>query len=196
MDSGKHRLPAGKGLTLLATLVLLAALAVGGTLAYLTDSDAPVENTFLPGKVTTSVVENTENGVKSHVKIRNTGDVPAYIRSSVAVSWQDDKGNLLGKAPVAGTDYTITWTMTGWEQGADGFYYYKTPVLPGDATDVLCTDCRPIPDRTPEGYHLAVEIIGSGIQSVPAYVVAEHWSSGVSGVDAEGTLSVKGGQGA
>lgn len=196
MYRGKHALSVGKGIGILASVVLLAGIAIGGTLAYLTDSDAPVENTFLPAKVTTSVVETLEDGVKSQVKIQNTGDISAYIRSAVAVSWQDDGGHILGKAPEAGADYAITWVLSGWEQGADGFYYFLRPVAPGDCTDVLFTDCRPIPGKTPEGYHLAVEVLGSGIQSLPAQVVAEMWSSGVSGVEDDGLLVVKGGQGA
>lgn len=185
-----------KGITLGAALLLLACLALGGTLAYLTDTDAPVENTFHPAKVTTSVVETTGNGVKSNVKIQNTGDIPAYIRAAVTVTWQDGSGNLWGSAPAAGEDYAITWTLSGWERSSDGFYYYKTPVLPGGTTDVLFTACSPMPDRTPEGYQLAVEIMGSGIQSVPETVVMEYWDSGVSGVASDGTLTVKGGQGA
>lgn len=193
MYSKKHH---WKGITLGVALLLLACLALGGTLAYLTDTDAPVENTFLPAKVTTSVVENTENGVKSNVKIQNTGNIPAYIRAAVAVTWQDSSGNLCGKAPMAGEDYTITWTLAGWERSSDGFYYYQSPVLPGETTDVLFTACSPVSDRAPEGYDLTVEIMGSGIQSVPETVITEHWDSGVSGVASDGTLSVKGGQGA
>lgn len=192
MDRKRHPLTAGKGMAILASVLLVAGLAIGGTLAYLMDTDAPVENTFLPSKVTTSVAETLEDGVKTDVKLQNTGDIPAYLRAAVAVSWQDDRGNLWGKAPEPGVDYTLDWVLSGWAQGSDGFYYYRTPVAPGGYTDVLFTDCHPLPDRAPEGYHLAVEIIGSGIQSLPSHVVQDCWDC-VTGTAADGTLSVKGG---
>lgn len=160
----------GKAVTLMASLLVVLGLAVGGTVALLFDITEPVENNFTTAKVTTGVDENFVNGVKSNVKIRNTGDTEAWIRAAVVVTWQDAQGNVLGEAPKAGTDYTIVWNYTKWVTGNDGFYYYTDAVAASAATGELITSCEPVEGKTPDGYNLCVEILGSGIQSWPLKV--------------------------
>lgn len=194
MDNGNH--PNSKSRAklriLLIGLLTVTGICIGGTVAFLTDVTAPVENAFVPSRVTTQVRETLQGGTKTNVTIQNTGTATAYIRAAVVVTWQDQEGNILGTVPVEGTDYSITWEMDGWERGADGFCYYRSPVSPGNGTRVLFTDCAPMGDRAPEGYSLTVEIIGSGIQSVPAAVVTDNWIGGVSGVSRDGTLVIGG----
>lgn len=180
-----------KSKALLASLLLVVGVTVGGTLAYIVADSDPVENTFTPSKVTTYVEEDIDTNVKKNVRIQNSGDTTAYIRAAVVVTWQDKDGNVLGEKPVEGEDYNITWTKNGWAEGDDGFYYYLSSVAAGGETRVLFTDCTPVEGRAPEGYSLAVEIIGSGIQSVPDTVVGEAWSNDKVTVDANnGTLTV------
>lgn len=180
-----------KPTTLLVSILLLACIAVGGTLAFLIAQAGPVVNTFQPSKVTTAVEETLTGGTKTNVKIANTGDTEAYIRAAVVVTWKDEKGNVYGQVPVLNEDYTITFaTNTGWTESADGFYYYTTPVAPDNETGILIANCSPKAEA-PEGYSLDVMILGSGIQSVPAKVVTEAWSSGVSGVGPNGALTIE-----
>ena len=173
-----------KSLILLTALALLLCVSVGGTLAYLFDRTDLVKNTFTPAKVTTFVEEKLENGVKKDVAIKNTGDTTAYLRAAVVVTWQNANGDVWGTAPVLNTDYTIAFDLNnGWQKGADGFYYWTQPVAKGASTGVLITTCQPISSATPpEGYALCVEILGSGVQSVPTRVVTAQWDSGVSGI--------------
>lgn len=56
----------------------------------------------------------------------------------------------------------------------------------GDNTPALIKECSAVADKTPEGYGLSVEILGSAIQSTPKSVVTENW--GVT-VAADGTIS-------
>ena len=72
----------GRATAMLLATVMLFALAVGGTIAWLTAKDTPSTNTFTPSKVTCRVEENfNENtGVKSNVNVTNTGDIDAFIR--------------------------------------------------------------------------------------------------------------------
>lgn len=172
----------GKTVTLMASLLVVLGLAVGGTVALLFDKTEPVVNTFTPAEVTTTVDETIVGDVKSRVKIENTGDTKAWIRAAVVITWQDKDGNVWGVAPVENTDYTITWNTDGtvsdagtisagsWYKGTDGFYYYTSPVATGDTTGVLITSCQPVADKAPTGYNLCVEILGSGIQSYPLNV--------------------------
>lgn len=169
-----------KAILLVVSLLLVMALSIGGSLAWLTTSTTPVVNTFTPGVVTTTVVEEIDNGVKNNVQIQNTGSVEAYVRAQVIVTWQDNSGNVNATAPKEGTDYTITWSeISGdeptWFQGTDGYYYCKAPVAAEDTTAVLFTDCKPVDGKAPAGYNLCVEILSSAIQAVPAPTVEEVW---------------------
>ena len=191
-----------KMLIVMVSVYLLVGIVIGGTVAFLVTDSGPVQNTFTPSKVTTSVEETSSENVKKDVKIKNTGDTTAYIRAAVVVTWQDADGNIYGQAPVAGTDYTIYYNLGAsesgncWVKSSDGFYYYTSPVKSVSedekncTTGILITSCTPISGKAPEGYNLAVEIIGSGIQSLPTSVVTENWNSGVSGVNADGILSI------
>lgn len=165
---------------LLAALVLIFGALVGSTVAFLVAESQTVTNTFNPTSVSTEIEEKFDHEVKNDVKVKNTGEIPAYIRAAVVVTWQNDDGQVYAQTPVEGTDYTLTWTMDGWIQIGD-FYYYTSPVAAGQSTGILFTECSPVAGKAPEGYHLCVEILASGIQSDPASAVEEAW--GVKVVD-------------
>ena len=206
----KHEKPSRwyKSKAMLVSLLLVIGVTIGGTLAFIVADDGPVKNTFTPSKVTTEVYEELSDSTKSNVKIKNTGDTTAYIRAAVVITWQDEAGNILGEKPVAGADYAIEYTDTDeqgadhWIKGADGFYYWTSPVKSDDEdakgcyTGALIRNCTAKKTKTIGSgtdavtYYLTVEIIGSGIQSVPTSVVTEEWSSGVSGVSGD-TLTIK-----
>lgn len=159
---------------LLAALVLIFGALVGSTVAFLVAESQTVTNTFNPTEVTTDIVENFDGEVKNDVKVKNTGEIPAYIRAAVVVTWQNDDGQVYAQTPVEDTDYNLTWTMNGWTK-IGNFYYYTSPVAAGQSTGILFTNCKPVEGKTPEGYHLCVEILASGIQSEPASAVEDVW---------------------
>ena len=168
---------------LLTSLILLLTLFIGGTTAFLIAKGNPVTNTFKPSRVASDVHETFENNVKSNVKIANTGDTTAYIRAAIVVTWKDRLGGNV--YPGAPTGYTMELNLTDWDEGPDGFYYYKYPVEPLQETKPLIFSCTP-GTYEPEGYALNVEILGSTIQSVPTSVVTSNW--GVT-VASDGTIS-------
>ena len=176
---GKRVMKTKKPVALVAILVLLCC-AVAGTVAYLVTSTGPVTNTFTPASVTTEVVEVFNGTTKSNVRIKNTGNIDAYIRVAVVANWIDKDGNVYGGAtPVAGKDYTLT-PKTGenenWFQGSDGYYYCKTAIESGSETPVLIESCaKTTGAEVPEGYDLQVTILADGIQSVPADAVQQAW---------------------
>lgn len=171
--NGKRVMKTKKPVALVALLVLLCC-TVAGTVAYLVTSTDPVTNTFTPAHVSTAVDETFENGVKSDVKIKNTGDIPAYIRAAVIINWADGDGNV-SATPVKTTDYTIKWTKEGWVEHG-GYYYYTAPVAVGALTGQLFTGCELAKGVTPpEGYSLQVTILADGIQSEPADAVIQAW---------------------
>lgn len=165
-----------KSLVLLTAMIVLLCAVVGGTVAYLVTATDPVTNTFTPTSASTTIEEKFENNVKNDVTIKNNGDVDVYIRAAVVITWQDSSGKVLGQVPVAGTDYTITWSMVDWiGPKSDGYYYYKKPVSKNESTGVLFTDCKPKKAAPVDGYTLHVEIISEAIQAEPTTAVQEAW---------------------
>lgn len=181
MYQGKHykksRRRSRKSAALLVSLLLLLTVTVGGTIAFLMDSDGPLHNMFNPSQVTTNVVETLEGTTKKDVKIQNTGDTDAWIRAAVVITWQDKDGNVYGQKPVADTNYDINWGVD-WKTGSDGFYYWTSPVTAKTGmTGNLIESVSPKGNAPADGYYLTVEIIGSGIQSKPANVFNTEWAS-------------------
>lgn len=175
-----------KTLLIVAAVAALLAVAVGATVAFLVDNDGPVVNTFEPSKVPSEVEEKFEGNVKKEVKIKNKGNIDAYIRAAVVFTWQNEKGEVYPETPVEGTDYSITWTKTNWFKKGD-YYYYENKVAPGKTTEELFTDCKPLKAAPADGYTLHVEIIGSAIQAEPDSAVKSAWSVNV----VDGKLSAK-----
>ena len=194
MKFGKKAAHSGakRSLVLVVSVLVLLLAVAGGTLAWLTAQDS-VNNTFTPAHVTCDVVEEFKDGIKSDVKIKNTSDIPAYIRAYIVVTWKDADDaddNVYGKLPVEGTDYTMTMSSgTAWKKGSDGYYYYTSPVAADDTTGVLISSCTEKTEKAPAGYRLSVEIIAEAIQSVPTTTVGDVWGS-VASVDSNGTLIV------
>ena len=154
-----------KSLTVLVSLMLILLVGVGGTLAYLVTQTGGVKNTFTPSEVKTTVTEDITNGVKSNVRIFNDKDsVKAYIRATVVINWVNDEGNVYAKAPVDGTDYSITYG-NGWVYNEDdGFYYYKRAVEPNTLTSEFITEARYL-SNAPKDYYLSIEIISQAVQA-------------------------------
>lgn len=153
---------------ILLTMVILIAVGIAGTIAYLQTSSADVINEFTPGFVPPEIEEikpeDNEN-VKKNVSVKNGGNVSAYVRAAIVATWQNDQGNVAPEVPVLGEDYSMTLASdTNWsgKQG-DGYYYYKLPVAAGSSTGILIDAAEPLTEY--EGYHLVIEILAQTIQS-------------------------------
>lgn len=178
MKNGKHAAPRGmkRSLVLVVSLLALLLVVAGGTLAWLTAQDS-VSNTFTPAHVTCNVDETFQDGTKSDVMIKNTSDIPVYIRASIIVTWKDSNGNVYGQKP-ASSDYDMKMAANSdWVLGTDGYYYYTSPVAVGDTTGTLISSCTVKAGATPPGddYKLSVEIIAEAIQSQPDRAVGQAW---------------------
>ena len=152
-----------KSLLLVAGIVLMLTIAIGGTIAYLVTNTDSITNTFEPGGVPISVDESFTGGVKSDVKITNDGNVPAYIRAKIIVTWKNAQGEVSG-TPVQASDYSMIINNTDWTKVGDFYYYNDSVEEEGGTTKYLIISCT----RTgipPEGYDLSVEIIAESIQA-------------------------------
>lgn len=156
------------------SLIAVMLIVTGVTIAYLFDSTEKVVNTFTPSTSGSEIEEEFNKKVKSNVKVKNTGDIDAYVRADVVITWQDKDGNVLGIAPVAGQDYKMTQTLDNWLE-KDGLYYYKGKVGAGETTANLIDKCEAIGQAPVEGYTLHVEILAETIQAEPDEAITEAW---------------------
>ena len=178
MSTAKRKAP------VLIGIALAGALAVGGTVAFITTATGKVENSFAPTEVACLVSETMNGSVKSDVTVENTGTTDAFIRAEIVANWVklDGEGknvvSILGTAPVLDADYKLDLgNGTGWtSEMADGFYYYTDKVAPGESTGMLIDTCTAGPAPV-DGYVLRVDVIAEAIQ--------------VDGTDAKGNRPVE-----
>ncbi len=161
---------------MLATLALLLVCAAAiPALAWLT-ARSEVKNQFEIGEGDVQIVENIkETDTKKDVCVKNAGNVPVYVRASVAIYWEDADGSVMAETPMADTDYTITWGADDkWVKGTDGFYYYTEPVEEGQTTPNLIESVKDLKTHD-DGRIFYVDIAVQSIQATPADAVKEAW---------------------
>lgn len=162
----------GRATAMLLATVMLFALAVGGTIAWLIDKDSPLVNTFDPSKVTCEVQEKFDGKVKSDVNVKNTGDIDAFIRIKLVTYRTNDAGQHIG-----GTAALPQFTLgANWVE-YNGYYYYTLPVAPGDKPATKLTDSMTLTESydDADGGHQSIDIMAEAIQSVPAEAVGQAW---------------------
>lgn len=167
----------GRLITMMIATAMLLALAIGGTIAWLSTEDAPITNTFKPSKVACQVTENFDGSVKSNVSVWNTGDTEAYIRVKLVTYRTNDKGQHIGgTATIPGFTPGIGWVEH------NGYYYYTMPVAPGKKpqTDLIESITLETYNDADGGYQ-AIDVMAEAIQSAPAQAVGEAWGVSISG---------------
>lgn len=133
------------------SLLLVALIGVGATGAYLVASSGTVKNTFASGNVTTEIEENVGSDGQKEVAIRNTGDLPVYVRARIVVGGVDQSKLVFTKTAPTTADlnnvnndkiYIVMNDTTSWEKdgsGANDWYYYKQYLPAGSTTEKLMT---------------------------------------------------------
>lgn len=126
----------------LLSLLLVAALCVGGTLAYLKASDSPVTNTFTLADIHTHIEEGEGGNEQSKVvSLTNpsTSTGPVWIRARVLVSSGTAAVNFVAAAPETKAENTIYVVIgSDWTKNdTDGYYYYKNLVAVNGTTTAL-----------------------------------------------------------
>ena len=174
----KSRTRMNRATVLLMAILMLIGVAAGSTVAYLITKTDDVANTFEYGRVSCAVKEDFDGKTKKeNVHIQNTGNVNAYIRATVVVNWLDEDNNIVASVP-EGYKCNLTVNTGGnskWVQGKGGYYYYTSPVAPGESTEGSLLTCTvEYPDNNPE-YTLSVEILATAVQSEPASAVYNAW---------------------
>ena len=157
-----------KSLTLMASLALVLAISVVGTVAYLVTNTDPVVNTFTPATPSIKVEETLNEGEKSDVKVTNTGEVPMYIRAVYVVEWKNEEGKVV--AMPAGAEVNVV--MGDWTK-KDGYWYYPEVLEAGKTT--VSNFIKTATVTIPKGYTVDIEILAQGIQAEPDQAVIDAW---------------------
>ncbi len=182
--ANEKTLRTGRVTAIVMATVLLLALAIGGTVAWLSTQDTPITNTFTPSKVACEVTENFDGTVKSDVNVKNTGDIAAFIRVKLVTYRTNNEGKHIG-----GTAEILDFTPgAGWVKHGD-YYYYTKPVKPNQAPDDALIASMPLKDNydDADGGRQAIDVMAEAIQSVPEAAVQAAW--GLS-IDENGNLIV------
>lgn len=182
--ANEKTLRTGRVTAIVMATVLLLALAIGGTVAWLSTQDTPITNTFTPSKVACEVQEEFNGTVKSDVNVKNTGDTQAFIRVKLVTYRTNDKGQHIGG----------TATLPPFTRGANwveykGYYYYTLPVAAGSTPVTNLTESMTLVGSygDTDGGKQAIDVMAEAIQSVPGTAVQTAW--GLS-IDENGNLIV------
>ncbi len=166
------------------TVALLLIPGIDTVIGYL-QQQSSLTNVVTMGKTDVSITENFDGSVKTDVAVKNSGNIPVYVRVAVTYAWQNASGEIILGVPQETTDYTVTFATLG-EAGdwfvLDGYYYYKHPVAEGASTGNLIEECRQVSYL--DGRRLVVDIVCQSIQADPAEAVTASWS-GITVVNGE-----------
>ena len=164
----------GRLAMMVLSVVLLLALAVGGTIAWLSTKTTSVTNTFTPAKVTCDVTENFDEntGVKTNVNVTNTGNIAVYIRVKLVTYRTNDTGQHIGGTAVLPTfKLGADWVKHG------KYYYYTLPVEPNAQPQTNLADSMTLEKsyKDADGGKQALDVMAEAIQSEPEKAVGEAW---------------------
>ena len=181
--------PTGRLAAMALATVLLLALTIGGTVAWLTSKTSDITNTFTPSQVACAVNEifKEATGEKSQVNVTNVGDTDAFIRVRlVTYRTNDSKLHIGGAAEVP-----VFTPGNGWVKYGD-YYYYTKPVAPGEMPENALIESIPLKMeyQDADGGHQAMDVMAEAIQSQPEAAVKEAWGEAFS-IAADGHLVIR-----
>lgn len=168
---------------IIAVAAVAAAAAMGVTLAFMFQK-AQTVSTFTKAVVSCSVHEKMDDtevsdtfaggNEKSDIRVKNTGNVKAYLRVRLVSFFVDADGNVSGAAPSVYPEMVLNG---GWIAGEDHTYYYTEPVEPNEFTPVMCEPFALSKKVMHDGETLyqVVEVFAEACQAEPDAAVQEAW---------------------
>lgn len=193
-----------KSIILIASLILLFAAVVGGTVAYLRVASDRVTNTFTPAEITIIPSETKSDTSKADIKFSNPKDgttVPVYVRATLVIYWTDTF-DLTADGVNNPTEQTIAEPAGAKIEGGNtlgedwlkvgDIYYYTKPVAPGSSTTEMLDEIKvAVPDGSTARCY--IDVRAEAIQAEPTSVVEAAWKD--IDVDENGNLkNAEGGQ--
>lgn len=182
-DRAVRRTSRKKWLTGIIAAVVTVCIAVGGTIAFLTDWTKPITNTFQMSTVDIDITDKVEDGVKYNVGVKNnsTDGVPIYARIRFVTYWENDKGEIVAsdEQPIlpfgpdaVDADKDPMEIPEGWFE-YNGYYYYEKPIQAGGEVQLFKSFRMDVDEEN--GLHQVLEVLAEGIQSMPEEAVEDAW---------------------
>ena len=136
-----------KKIFVITIALMVGIIGTAATFAIITATAGTVTNTFQAAKVATEIEEEFEGGiragstVKKNPSVKNTGISEQTEVTLLNGTWNGtaftEKGKAADSIATESTLYDPDGDGTGWYQGTDGWFYYNSPVAPGQNTDNL-----------------------------------------------------------
>ena len=135
-----------KLVVVIASIMMILTIAIGGTLAYFTDA-AEKDNVFTVGNVDITLEEPNWEGegsedapeaypgeaLKKDPIVTNVGNNPCFVRIQVeGLDCLEPAGMITYR-----TDYVDGKLGDNWVLHTDGYFYYSKVMAKGDETDAL-----------------------------------------------------------
>lgn len=162
-----------KSILLAVLVVVLLTFSVSGTIAWLTTSTKPIENTFTPATVDTQIIEGFNGTAKSSITVFNKKvdtNVPVYVRVALVANWVKD-GKIVAPANITVDHDENNWTKSG------EYYYYNSKLAVGATTPNLLAEDITQPTDGPTGASLQIVVLHQSIQTEPAAALtAANWA--------------------
>ena len=146
---------------LILALVLIFALAIGGTVAWLTTQTQDVPNTFTPEEFGGEIVEKFDGEQKTSIQVQNTGNVPIRVRVVLAVNWINEEGDYCTEHV---SNIAIPYDATNWTESGGVYTYNGVLQKKGDLTPNLLTAPIELAEGE-DGCKMQVEVLASVIQA-------------------------------
>lgn len=168
----------GKPATLLVSLLLIFGVVACGTISYIFVSSVLLNNSLKVVSVSSAVVETFNGTTKSNAKIKNMGDIDAWIRVAIVPTWEVYENNLYKAVNESAnlSDLNISINTSNWFE-KNGFYYCKTKIAPNESTPVLINSASVKTSSVGylAGYQMNLQILCEAIQAAPDATAAEAW---------------------
>lgn len=168
-------------------LLAMLALTCGTVFAYMFSKAPGVAVQFTPAQVSCTVEETFESNVKSNITVKNTSNIPAYLRVRLVTYWVVAEGEDAGKVAAKKSDYDALAVSLndGWIAGSNNTYYYELPVAP-DTTTQTSLFSGSIPLKAEDGFNQVVDVFAEAIQADPTKAVEDSWKVTI---DADGKIT-------
>lgn len=145
----------------------------GGVVAYMFQMAESKERELIPAEVSCEVVETFDGESKSSIQVKNTGNIPVYIRLRLVSYWTEADDTSSGQIVSESSEFPEVKLGQDWMEGENHTYYYKKPVSPDTLTENMLKE--PIVLQDKDGYQQVLEVFAEAIQSEPADAVGESW---------------------
>ncbi len=170
-----------KYLTLSCAAIILCLMLLGvivGIKTLFKEEAKESVNTFV-GSYVRVETEEFWGGGERHIRVKNNGNIEAYVRCTPIFTVRDNSGNvrdaILVEEEVLKINYD-SWVRIG------SYYYCRMPVAGGKYTPFVVESCK---SETDEGYRIDLKMLVSAIDSSDPATVQAQW--GIS-VNPDGTI--------